>query len=114
MDIATKLGDTAPLARSQLVDKDGTPANLTGATIVARFKGAPAAGSPCTVDGDPTDGIVRLASRQHLPGVPDGRRQTTVEFETEVTYINGDVQTFPTAGYDRLVVWSDLDDQAGV
>jgi len=29
-----------------------------------------------------------------------------------VTYINGDVQTFPTAGYDRIVVWTDLDSEA--
>jgi len=111
-DIATKLGDTAPLARYQLVDKDGQPANLTGATVVARFAGAPQAGSPCEVDGDPVDGIVRLASRGHLPDVPAGRRQTTVEFETEVTFLNGTVQTFPTAGYDRIVVWTDLDSEA--
>ena len=112
MDIATKLGDTAPLARYQLVGKDGTPVNLTGATVVQRFAGAPQAGSPCEVDGDPTDGIVRLSSRDHLPDVPDGRRQITVEFETEVTFINGDVQTFPTEGYDRAIIWTDLDHKA--
>lgn len=112
-DIATKSGDTAPLARYQLIDKDGQPANLTGATVVARFAGAPVAGSPCEVDGDPVDGIVRLATRDHLPEVPDGRRQITVEFETEVTYLNGTIQTFPTEGYDRLIVWTDLDGKAG-
>ena len=112
MDIATKSGDTAPLARYQLVDKDGTPANLTGATVVQRFAGAPEAGSPCEVDGDPTDGIVRLASRDHLPAVPEGRRQITIEFETECQFINSDIQTFPTEGYDRWIIWTDLDHKA--
>ena len=112
MDLTMKLGDTAPLARYQLVGKDGQPANLTGATVVQRFAGAPAAGSPCTVDGDPADGVVRLASRDHLPSPAGQRRQITVEFETEVTFDGGDVQTFPTAGYDRWIVWSDLDDEA--
>ncbi len=109
MDIATKLGDTAPLARYQLLDKAGQPVNLTGATVVQRFDGAPVAGSPCEVDGDPVDGIVRLASRTHLPSPADGRRSVAIDFETEVTFVNSDVQTFPTEGYDRWQIWVDLD-----
>ena len=109
MDLVTKAGDTAPLPRYQLTGRDGQPADLTGATVVQRFAGAPAAGSPCTVDGAATDGIVRLVSREHLP-LPAGRRSVTVEFETEVTYADTTVQTFPEAGYDRWIVWTDLDE----
>lgn len=108
MDLSTKLGDTSPLARYQLLDRSGQPVNLTGATVVQRFNGAPAAGSPCTVDGDPLDGIVRLSSRAHLPAVSPGG-YTSFPFETEVTYYDGVVQTFPTEGYDQWQVWSDLD-----
>lgn len=109
MEIATKVGDTANMPRYQLFDRDGQPADLTGATVVARFAGAPAGGSPCTVDGDSTDGIVRFTSRTDLPVPVVGRSVVTIGFETEVTYLDGAVQTFPTEGYDRLVIWQDLD-----
>ena len=110
MDLVTKAGDTAPLPRYQLTGRDGQPADLTGATVVQRFAGAPVAGSPCEVDGDPADGIVRLVSREHLPLPATRRRSVTVEFETEVTYADTTVQTFPEAGYDRWIVWTDLDE----
>ena len=111
MDLVTKAGDTAPLPRYQLTGRDGQPADLTGATVVQRFAGAPVAGSPCEVDGDPADGIVRLVSREHLPLPATRRRSVTAEFETEVTYADGTtVQTFPEAGYDRWIVWTDLDE----
>ena len=108
-DLTTKAGDSYPLQRYQLLDESGQPVSLVGATVVQRFTGAPEAGSPCDIDGDPADGIVRLTSRQHLP-VPAPGRSTTLPFETEVTYQDGTVQTFPTAGYDRWTVWADLDE----
>ncbi len=108
-ELVTKAGDTNDLPRYQLLDGDGNAVDLTGATIVQRFTGAPAAGSPCTVDGAATDGIVRLTSRTDLPVPTDSRSSVTVQFETEVTYSGGDVQTFPTVGYDRWTVWADLD-----
>ena len=109
MDLATRRGDTAPLPRYQLLGRDSQPVSLVGATVVQRFAGAPQAGSPCVIDGDPADGIVRLSSREHLP-TPSPGRSVTVSFETEVTYQDGTVQTFPTAGYDRWTVWADLDE----
>ena len=112
MELSTKLGDTAPLPRYQLIDRDGQPADLTGAAVVQRFAGAPAAGSACGIDGDPADGIVRLASRDDLPVVPPRRSSHLVRFETEVTFGDGTVQTYPTVGYDRWQVWSDLDGEA--
>ena len=108
-ELVTKAGDSYPLPRYQLLDGDSAPVSLVGATVVQRFSGAPASGSPCEVDGDAADGIVRLASRQHLP-TPTPGRSVTVSFETEVTYQDGTVQTFPTAGYDRWTVWADLDE----
>lgn len=110
-EIAVKRGDTYPMPRYQLLDADGAPVSLVGATVVQRFAGAPVAGSPCEVDGDPADGIVRLASRDHLPD-PGDRRVVVIEYETEVTFANGDVQTWPTESFDRLTVWADLDDKA--
>ena len=109
MDLASKVGDTAPLPRYQLVDVDGTAADLSGATVVQRFAGAPALGSPCTIDGTATDGIVRLTSRDDLPEPASGRQKVKVDFETEVTYSDGTIQTFPTVSYDSWTVWTDLD-----
>ena len=108
VDLVTKAGDSYPLPRYQLLDGDGQPVSLVGATVVQRFDGAPEPGSPCDIDGNGEDGIVRLSSRDHLP-TPAAGRSVTVPFETEVTYSGGDIQTFPTAGYDRWTVWSDLD-----
>lgn len=109
-DLVTKSGDTYPPPRYQLLDRAGQPADLTGATVVQRFAGAPASGSPCVIDGDAADGIVRLASRAHLPTPPDGRSRVQVQFETEVTFSDATIQTFPTDGYDRWTVWTDLDE----
>ena len=108
-DLASKVGDTARTPRYQLLDVDGTAADLSGATVVQRFDGAPAAGSPCTIDGSATDGIVYLTSRQHLPVPAAGRQSVVIAFETEVTYTDGTIQTFPTEGYDRWKIWDDLD-----
>ena len=108
-EIAAKLGDTAPLPRVQLLGADGNAVDLTGATVVARFAEAPAAGSPCTIDAPETDGIVRLASRDDLPEPATGRRSVTIEVEWEVTYSDATIQTFPTEAYDKLVIWQDLD-----
>ena len=108
MELVAKSGDTAPLRRYQLTDHEGNPVNLTGATIVQRFDGAPVNGSPCTIDGAATDGIVRLASRADLP-VPPAGRPVTFPFETEVTFADTTVQTFPETRYDSWVIWSDLD-----
>lgn len=109
MDLATRRGDTAPLPRYQLLGRDSEPVSLVGATVVQRFPGAPSAGSSCVIDGDPADGIVRLASRDHLPD-PGVRRSVQIRFETEVTFSDGTIQTFPTEGYDRWTVWADLDE----
>ena len=108
MDLSVKLGDTAPLPRYQLLDSSGQPANLTGATVVQRFKGAPADGSPCEIDGDPADGIVRLASRDDLPAISGGG-YASILFETEARYADGTIQSFPTRGFDNCEIWSDLD-----
>jgi hypothetical protein len=108
MDLTTKIGDTADLPRYQLLDGDGDPVDLAGATVVQRFDGAPEGGSPCTV-ADAATGMVRLASRSHLPEPSAGRSTVTIAFETEVTFSDSTVQTFPTAGYDRWIIWQDLD-----
>lgn len=106
MQLDTTHGDTAPLPRYQLIDKDKQPADLTGITsVVQHFDGAPAAGSACAVDGDPTDGIVRLSSREHLPA-PVGDR-IELDFKTEVTYSDGTKQTFPTGPANTWVVWAE-------
>lgn len=106
--LEAKIGDTNPLQRYQLEDKDKAPVDLTGATIVQRFIGAPTSGSPCTIDGDATDGIVYLSSRTHFP-TPRSGESLEFSFETEVTFADSSVQTFPTSGYDTWTVWADLD-----
>ena len=40
------------------------------------------------------------------------RRQTVFDFETEVTFSDTTVKTFPTSSYDRWTVWADLDGES--
>ena len=103
---AIKTGDTSTGPRIRLVDRDGSPANLTGATVVMQVRNRP--GEPFPTDVvDAEDGVVAVP-RGDLEG-GSARQSWTVEFE--VTYSDGTVQTFPEVGYLQLDVWSDLDDR---
>jgi hypothetical protein len=103
--IVLKTGDTAPTQKVRLVGRDG-PANLNGATVVMQVRGRPDVSFPVDVE-DAEDGVVRVPRGDLDSG---DRTLRTWEAEFEVAYANGDVQTFPEAGYLNISVWSDLDE----
>ena len=105
MSLTIKTGDTSPGPRVQLFGRDGTAADLTGATVVMQVEGRADTSFPVTVV-DAATGIVRVP-RGDLTA-PDGRRKPyRVEFQ--VTYLDTTVQTFPETEYALLTVWSQLD-----
>jgi hypothetical protein len=103
--IIAKDGDTSPLQAVTLKGRDGTPADLTGATVVMQVDGQ-ATSVACTVV-DAAAGQVR-PSRTNLP-VPTALGRLIVKVEFEVTYADAVVQTFPESGYLHLQVYPDLD-----
>jgi hypothetical protein len=102
--LTIKRGDTSPTQTVRLVDRDGQPANLTGATVVMRVQDG--TDLPCEIVGAAA-GEVRFL-RNGLDPSPRNVRTWQVEFE--VTYSDQTVQTFPEASYMRLQVWADLDE----
>ena len=103
-----KAGDTGPTNPTTLVDRDGTPANLAGATVRFVMRPTPHA-SPVKIAAaaavdDAAGGIVhyeRQAADTDTPGV--------FHAEYEVTYSSGRVQTYPESGYITVHISDDLD-----
>ena len=101
-----KFGDTTGGPRVRLTDRDGTGADLTGATVVLVVPGQPDIAVTVT---DPAAGVVRIPRGTLAP--PVGQVLVHMDYELQATYADGSVQTFPESGYERLTIWRDLDDQ---
>lgn len=106
-----KRGDTGPSPRAQLLDANGNPVNLTGATV--RFKARRHLGAALTVDaaamveGPATSGWVHWD-----PAVTDTEDADVGGHlaEWQVTFSGGAVQTFPGGdAFDILLIGADLD-----
>lgn len=92
-DFYIKQGDTRPTLTRQLLDEDGEPVDVTGATV--RFTLEDPSGAVvvteqlCTVLDGPTGEV----AYEWQPGDTDRDGAHLGEFE--VTYADGGVQTFP-------------------
>ena len=111
-----KAGDTRPPIRVQLTRDDGAGQvaiddDLTGATVTFRFRNK---ATPATLYGpfvgtveDNTQKIVRYEWQP-----TDWSAITSnieVEWEVEITYLSGAIETFPTEGYNPGKVYADID-----
>ncbi len=102
-----KQGDTVRRFRRRLLDGNGVPVNLTGASIDFSMRVKPAGtvkvnlGSATVVDGG--GGLVQYAQ-------VSGDVDTADTFETEwkVTYADGTIQRFPNDGYYDTVVTGNI------
>jgi len=103
--INVKMGDTAAAQSVALLDHDGVPATLTGATVVMQVSGHDTA-IACTVV-DAAEGRVAPGRGTLTPDAGKDFKEFDVEFEA--TFTDQTVQTFPERGYATLVVWRDLD-----
>jgi hypothetical protein len=105
-DFVIKSGSTAPFLVATLYDGDN-PLNLTGATVRMRMRersGGPlVVDSPAVIVGSPLDGVVSYEWQ-----ASDTDDVGEFEVEWQVTYLNGEVQTFPTEGYTTVTVTPSL------
>ena len=105
-DYWIKKGDTTPAIASTLLDADGNPVNLTGATVrfIMRKKGASSAkvNAAATVV-TPAAGTVSYSWQS-----ADTDTASRYEAEWEVTFSGGAKQTFPNSSHLIVEVLRDL------
>lgn len=95
-DLWIKRGDTSPVLTGQLLDGDGRPVPLTGATVALKARnraGVTVIDAAMTVD-DAATAQVRYA---WVPA--NTATQAELEGEVEVTFADSTVQTWPTPGF---------------
>ena len=93
-----KQGSTSPSITSTLLDPDGDPVDLTGASVTFRMVGPDTITGAADIDADPTTGRV---SYDWQPGDLDQWGGYAVEW---VVVDNGNTDVFPGPGYD----WVDV------
>lgn len=94
-----KQNDTRPSLYAQLL-QDGSVINLTGCEVKLAIRGLPKRNVVIT---DAATGNVRY------DWVPEDTANAGIyEAEFEVTFANGDVQTFPNNGYLTIVVMEEV------
>lgn len=107
MPILMKAGDTAPAVRATLLDVEGDPVDLTGASV--KFILA-SQGDPHTVLVDEAAELEDAATGKVVYQWVDGDTDTpgSYDVEFEVVYLDGTVQTFPTVGFLSCTIGDDL------
>ena len=99
-----KTGDTGPTNVTTLLDRDGNPADLTGATVKFLMRrGAAVKINAFAEIVDPAAGTVRY----HRTG-GDTDTVGVYQAEYEVVFSSGDRQTFPEGGYLTVVINDDI------
>lgn len=108
-----KRHDTWPPITATLRDGEGDPVDLSGASVlfIAQARGESVTKIRAAMTGP--DGAALGASGQveYRLTASDNDVATTYRLEYEVTFADGRKQTFPTSGWDTLIVFEDLDDQ---
>lgn len=101
--LTQKKGSTLPALKMQLLDSDGCPVNLTGATVKFRMGVNP--GSP-KVDANATivDATTGIVSYSWAAGDVD--TVGTYNGEWVATYAGSNVQIVPSSGFVRVIIES--------
>lgn len=102
-----KRNDTSPSIQVILLDSGDNPIDLTGSTVKFHMKVSFGAEPKISSEAEivsPTEGLVQYNWKT-------GDTDTTGTFlaEWEVTFPNGDIQTFPNDGYIYIKITKDLD-----
>ena len=106
-DINLKQGDRLPALYAVLTDANGTPVDLTGGTVIVKFKligggTGTEKGGTCTIV-DAANGQVSYAWGATDTATPG---DYNLEF---VATLGGKQMTFPNEGYASMRIWDDLD-----
>lgn len=105
MAFTIKQSDTSPAIRATLQDANGTPVNITGASVRFHMKsleGTLVVDQPMAIV-TPSSGVVRYDWQ-----TVDTDTAGTFVGEIEVTYLDGSVETFPNTGNFAIVITPEL------
>lgn len=112
MTTTRKEGDTEPI-RATLLQSNRRPVQLSGTVLMIAVPDMAGIGvgmsKASTIVGDPLDGEVEtemLTTDLPASGTPGGRAVYRVVYE--VTFGDGTIKTYPTKGYERIVIEDDL------
>ena len=105
-DFEIKRGDTRKPLRVQLLDKDGVPVSLVGASVLFRMRGA-AEGAPPKVSATATidDAAAGLVSYVWTAPNVDTAGQFKGEFAVTIA---AKTETVPAGGYLSITIWENL------
>lgn len=101
-----KQGDTSPAFRAILKDADGTAVDITG-NLGVTFHMRNQAGT-VVVDAAATVNDASAGDVKYSWSAGDTDTAGVYDAEFEVTYANGDVETFPNYGYEKVRITDDL------
>lgn len=101
-----KRNDTRPKPDALLKFSDGTIPALTGATVrfIARYQGS----KVVKIDGVATVTDIPTGAVEYTPVAADVDVSGNFDVEWEVTFPDTSIQSWPTRGYDLLVIGGDL------
>jgi hypothetical protein len=102
-----KQNDTAADIERDFKDAFGAPVNVTGATIRFSMRVKPSGTVKVNV-GAATIVDAALGRVKYNFTSSDTDTADTYEAEFQVTYTNGDVQTFPNDGYFDVIIKDDI------
>lgn len=106
-DFSIVQGDTAPVFTDTLTYDDGTPVNLTGATLSFVMRSLVAA-SPLTLTGTTTSPSPTTGAIQFAPSLADTAVAGNYMAQWVVVFSGGTRMTFPTVGYISVEIAENL------
>jgi hypothetical protein len=102
-----KRNDTAPAFSSVLSDAAGDPVSLSGASVL--FKMRSEADGTLKINGVATITDAAGGAVTYQQSATDVDEAGIFLAEWQVTYADARIQTFPTVGQNRVVIYGDLD-----
>jgi predicted dehydrogenase len=105
MTFNLKQNDTSPNIQAQMFDGDGSPVDITNATVrfhVRNAEGTVIIDEPAVILSA-TDGTVEYGWV-----AADTATAGTFQAEFEVTYESGKIETFPNSSYIEIVITDDI------
>lgn len=101
-----KQNDTSPAIQTQLLDGNGDPVNITGASVTFHMRTAPAGATK--IDASATIVTALTGTVNYTWTGTDTDTPGTYEAEFEVIYADSSVETFPNSGYITVTVVDDI------
>ena len=108
VDMAIKQNDTAPDLEGICRDGNGSPVDLTGATVVFHMRLAPAGTVKVTSGVMGAVGNAVRGRQRYTWTASDTDTAGLYEGEVQVTFTNGKVRTFPPDGYFTVSIVDDI------